>query len=245
MDFNHTTGEVTPLADDAGVLTYAGAYSGNSYGDVPYGVEFSPTGRALYISTAEGAITYIYQYYVYNYHVPVQSSEKKVANLTSSGREFAMLQFAYDGRIYGATNEGQDYLCVIDRPDNYLSADYGGECAYTLNAVDLTGTPTYCDAGLPMYPNDFFNQCCGFRFLGVSVIAPTTTISTDGRIIIAGYGGSGEYSYNVRKTGDAWGDWQESGLFNGFNEGLYEVRVQDTVYGCEINVFVTLDSSHP
>jgi gliding motility-associated-like protein len=107
-----------------------------------YGIEFSPDGNKLYIST--GGL----EYKLWQYDLTVETEEaiNQSAELIATGNHFAM-QLAPDGKIYIA-KENRDYLSAILSPNlQGLSCNYS---EYEINLQDgmsLMGLPNF----LPFY----------------------------------------------------------------------------------------------
>jgi len=107
-----------------------------------YGIEFSPDGNKLYIST--GGL----EYKLWQYDLTVETEEaiNLSAELISSGNHFAM-QLAPDGKIYIA-KENRDYLSAILSPDlQGLSCNYSEYEIDLQSGISLMGLPNF----LPYY----------------------------------------------------------------------------------------------
>ena len=154
LDFNPNTGVVS---NPSTFYTNAGLNRSN------YGVEFSPSGNFLYITS----INRIYQYDLAA--SDVLGSSYLVYN-TNLGNHFGALQLGPDGKIY-VSNVAQSSLGVINNPD--LA---GVNCNFNLDAVSLA--PNYAFRGLPQFVQSYFNV--GFNItntcLGdVTAFTPTNT----------------------------------------------------------------------
>ncbi len=128
-----------------------------------YGIEFSPDGRLLYVSTG-GSAYELWQYDLTLANVALVNQE---AVLIATGNNFAMQQ-ALDGKIYIA-KENRPYLNRIVFP-NLLGTD----CNFEEDAIYLAGGES--KMGLPNFQQSFFlepsfsvsNTCfgdsCRFHF---------------------------------------------------------------------------------
>jgi gliding motility-associated-like protein len=109
-----------------------------------YGVEFSPSGRLLYISNEETAD--VLQYDLDAADIPASAVE-----ITGDDGAFfsgGALQLAPDGKIYYSCSTATA-LSVINAPDSI-----GTACSYTANAIDLGGR--MCTYGLPPFIQSWF-----------------------------------------------------------------------------------------
>ncbi len=109
---------------------------------VPYGVEFSPGGRFLYIG-ARAPRTQIIQYDLQGQNIERSSYSLSEAGIANPGN----LQLAPDHKIYIASGD-QIYLQVINSPDSL-----GKSCGYLPQGFDLQGKA--CSIGLPNFPTFF------------------------------------------------------------------------------------------
>ncbi len=124
--FDNATGRVTERLADFSEPA-AGANDFNFYG-----VEFSPSGGRLYISTRKGP----YQVLQYDLCAPNIAATRTVVG--SSTNQFGTLQLGPDGRIYAAKNSDA-WLGVIQNPEGL-----GTTCTYREQGLNLTGrTSTY------------------------------------------------------------------------------------------------------
>ncbi|WP_047415859.1 T9SS type B sorting domain-containing protein [Cellulophaga sp. Hel_I_12] len=123
-----------------------------------YGVEFSPSGKILYLSETESFVE-IQNMYQYNLEAAdIAASETIIGNGAYIGYT---LQLAIDGKIYGLVS-GTPFLFSIENP-NVL----GVGCNFIYNSVDLNGRIGM--AGLPPFIQSFFridditaeNTCLG------------------------------------------------------------------------------------
>ena len=130
--FNNITGE---LSDPILITGLANAY----------GIEFSPSGNVLYVSTASGQLV---QYSLLTWNANAIVSSKYVINTQA--------------QLYGSLQLGPDYMVYLARDNSYYLArielpnSMGSSCIYNPTAVYLNGRK--CEAGLPqtyMYKTGF------------------------------------------------------------------------------------------
>ena len=148
--FNSFTGEVS----DEKVLPV---------GDKPYGIEFSPDSKFLYVSfIPEDNLPVTKQLRQYDTslsnELAVYESERNVitsaeAGFIPEGAHLAAMQLGPDDRIYVATT-GQNKISVITNPNGL-----GSTCQFKARTVDLGGTVSRF--GLPM----FFQQKLSFDLI--------------------------------------------------------------------------------
>lgn len=141
---------------------------------LPFGVEFSPDSRYLYITTQNPDIDGTGQIYQFD----VQNIEDSALFVSSKirigiGKEREGIQLASDGRIYvaGLTSVGEtEYLGVINDPwKNGLSCDYQDSAVYLVPGLSTYSLPSIltdylyrftfegaCE-GEPFYFNQYFN----------------------------------------------------------------------------------------
>ena len=138
FNFNTKTGEVTDL-------------SPSFRNSIPnaYGIEFSPNGNYLYVSSwySEGKL---YQFDLKATNIT--ASKKIVGSTVPSGAEqnincFGALQLAADGKIYVAKNQ-QGSLGVINNPND-------ATCNFVDNSFDLKGKKS--ELGLPTFIQSYFS----------------------------------------------------------------------------------------
>lgn len=112
------------------------------------GLEFSPDGRFLYVTTLpQCEQTELYQYDISSYKKSDIESSRK---LIGTGYAIGMLQRGPDNRIYvGQRNPANcnfhSYMGVINNPNSSGSA-----CGFVLNAINLGTKSTW--QGLPQFP---------------------------------------------------------------------------------------------
>ncbi len=142
FDFNNSTGEITNTFKDT-----------RFPGQLPYGVEFSPNNKLLYISTwkANGKL--------YQYDLEAGTPED-ILNSRKEIHSFSglvgALQLGPDNKIYAARNN-QNYLSSISKPNTP-----GNGCQFKENGVALAGrTSRY---GLPPFVQSFFSLNVAFFY---------------------------------------------------------------------------------
>ena len=105
--FNANTGVVSDL------ISLQDYFDDTWYDMEPYGVEFSPNGKVLYVSTRGG----ILQFDISNYeHDAIVNSAVRLGGVNTSTPFFGAIQLAIDGKIYCARYGGQ-FLDVIHEPN--------------------------------------------------------------------------------------------------------------------------------
>jgi len=115
-----------------------------------YGLEFSPDGNLLYMSTGGKN----YRLWQYNLTRKTELEINECAILLAEGNHFAM-QLAPDGKIYIAKHN-RDYLSTINFPKKS-----GFDCEYQEHAISLQGNNSLM--GLPNFMASLFYQP-GFSF---------------------------------------------------------------------------------
>ena len=144
--FNNSTGKLSSIID----LSHPSL-------KFPYGVEFSPNGKYLYVSEARGNGSSLYQYDIQNYNLT--SITNSQVYLGSNSNYFGATQLGPDGRIYVA-RYADSYLGVISNPNAK-----GGNCDFKLSGFWLGGRTSFY--GLPTFYNQLVtniiagNSCQG------------------------------------------------------------------------------------
>jgi hypothetical protein len=140
FDFDNSTGTVSNAFMDANL------------GGEPYGIEFSPNNRFLYVNTWKSNPGQV----LYQYDLEAGTPNDIVdSRKTIAGGANGALQLGPDNRIYVATASG-GYLGRINFPNNEGSA-----CNYEAGAVYLEGRQ--CMWGLPPFVQSFFSFNAGFN----------------------------------------------------------------------------------
>lgn len=137
LKFNSTTGQATDP-----IVIQCTHPDSNAPG-WPYGIEFSPNQKHMYISGKNA----IFQYTISEYD-SATIAESKFIIYKDSFYYGTALQLGPDQKIY---NNNGEFLNVINEPNNE-----GIACDFEMNAVDLLGR--YSGFGLPNFlPNTFYN----------------------------------------------------------------------------------------
>lgn len=105
-----------------------------------YGLEFSPSGKLLYVAEVNGNI--------YQYDLEAPDIGGTELNISGDITDTGALQLAIDGKIY-CTNNEKPYLSVIHNPDIR-----GMGCQYEFNVLDLGSRLGYL--GLPPFIQSYF-----------------------------------------------------------------------------------------
>ncbi len=105
--------------------------------DLVYGLEFSPTGRFLYVSGARS----IFQFDLQARNV---AQSRVLLETSQLYGDASQLQLAPDGKIYAARH-GQPYLGIVQQPDQA-----GQACRYEPETLSLR-TGSICNTGLPNF----------------------------------------------------------------------------------------------
>jgi gliding motility-associated-like protein len=111
----------------------------------PYGIEFSPQSKKLYIS-ADGTV---YQYDLESTNIPASSTAIAFTSGTA-------MQLGPNGKIYKTVN-GSASLDVINSPE-----ETGAACNYSYNAVTLQ-SGTYGVFGLPPFITSLFSAAISYE----------------------------------------------------------------------------------
>jgi gliding motility-associated-like protein len=184
MDFNNATGAASNRID----------ITNPKIDNYTYGVEFSPNGKLLYGTTADGPRGLIlnnlamdtfrlFQFDLTSANATtignsctILASHRSLAYMNYSFY-FGALQVAPDGKIYSA-NPADTYLGVVQAPDVP-----GTNCNYVINGVDLKGRISgmglpnmLADYALPKYDTVIKNTCTN----GYAVLCDGTRITKNG-----------------------------------------------------------------
>lgn len=132
--FNANTGVVSDL------ISLQDYFDNTWYDMEPYGVEFSPNGKVLYVSTRGG----ILQFDISNYeHDAIVNSAVRLGGVNTSTPFFGAIQLAIDGKIYCARYGGQ-FLDVIHEPNILgLAANYEEQGISLGSRRSLLGLPPF------------------------------------------------------------------------------------------------------
>jgi len=181
--------------------------------DSPYGLEFSPSGNLLYVSTNDNRL----------YQIDVSGDSLKAANsileiegvlTASTSIKYGQLQLGRDGKIYIAQNDSL-YLSSIDSPDTK-----GTGCAFKENSIYLGGHKSLY--GLPNFNQSYFyNPSIDFSY---DLDCRSNTIHFKGKDTF----GAISFNYQITDTStkqlisNIMGKEDTSFVFA--NTGIYEVR---------------------
>ncbi len=140
LDFNNSTGVLSNDLEDNNFQVYS---SGG-----PYGVEFSPNGKLLYISEWKDG----HKIFQYNLKAgspqAILDSRVIVGTVGQNDDPIGAIQLAPDNRLYIA-RQNHDYLSRINSPNTI-----GVNCGFQADAMNLAGRQsTY---GLPPFVQSFF-----------------------------------------------------------------------------------------
>jgi gliding motility-associated-like protein len=124
MDFNNQTGELTNSKTIT--VTPSWNYPLSFHDTGPYGVEFSPSGKYLYVSSTYDvqpsgyAFGHIHQFDVSSNTVTTIQASRVLIDSTRQLPGFAGMQLASNGKIYIATYT--EYLSCVNNPESQGSA---------------------------------------------------------------------------------------------------------------------------
>jgi gliding motility-associated-like protein len=142
LDFDNTTGQLSnpiQLSNFSEDIIYG---TGS-----PYGLEFSPNGRFLYVSEEiYNGTSHLYQYDLQTGLENDINSSRLIIGNSYGPHSYGALQIGPDKKIYIARNDVQ-YLGVINQPDNE-----GNSCQYDELGVYLDGKTS--EMGLPVFISD-------------------------------------------------------------------------------------------
>lgn len=151
FDFDASTG----MLSNQKIIAYFPSQSATSIG--PYGCEFSPDSKLLYISEIDPVndVSRIHQYNVtLGTAQAIGNSDYIVAE--TYGVQYAAIQQAIDGKVYIAQQNAEG-LSVISNPN-----EIGAGCNFSANSVDLGGKSSYY--GLPPFIQSYFFARNVFRY---------------------------------------------------------------------------------
>jgi len=136
-----------------------------------YGLEFSPSGKLLYVSDYKTNTIYQYDISLHNADT-IKATEKLIKAVTNT-HSIGALQLAPNGKIYIAQNELR-FLGVINNPDKY-----GDSCDYVREGVFLgEGNGVRSRLGLPNLNQSLYNldvridykETCQHQVLGLRAL---------------------------------------------------------------------------
>lgn len=196
----------------------------------PYGVEFSPKSRKLYVSTnnyvTNRGVSYFEGSNVYQFNLESASILNSKVEIHSSSTLLAgALQLALDGKIYRAkrkvdTQQGESSLAAITKPE----LD-GAEASYVNNAVSLA-SGSYSNYGLPPFISSSFILTFDYEF---------TCIGDETHFFITS---EDPYDTLVWDFGDGTTSTDPEPYHRYANPGEYEVTLTTTFNGFEAKPLV-------
>lgn len=164
-NFDNSTGQVSHIVSDNDYTSPGGWDPGG-----PYGVEFSPNSKLLYISEWKENRK-IYQYDLSsNDPTTILNSRVVVASVGQSSDPIGALQLGPDNRLYIARDQC-NHLSRINQPNVV-----GDGCDFTENAVNLAGKNSRW--GLPPFIQSFFYLSADFYWDEPSCTGYTTQFYT-------------------------------------------------------------------
>jgi gliding motility-associated-like protein len=121
--------------------------------DYPYGIEFSPNSKLLYVTVSEfNSVDVFVKSYLQQYNLENSNAASSLKIISDSRNVAGALQLAMDGKIYRAGYESfkkGSAISVINKP-NAL----GSTCNYSHNTVNLGGPDA--QIGLPIFVQSIF-----------------------------------------------------------------------------------------
>lgn len=163
FDFNSTTGILSnPKVLVSPFINYGSIYSPI----VPYGVEFSPNSKILYVSSFFNAIS------IYQFDLTTSNIATSKFDIIQTSNQLGAMQLGPDHKIYIAPNNSLS-LSVINNPNTM-----GLGCNYQEYAISLGGYTHRSEFGLPSFNQSLFlNNEIEFQN---TCLGNTTTISLSG-----------------------------------------------------------------
>ena len=169
-DFNNATGAITnPIK-----LTHPEF-------DKPFGVEFSPNGKLLYLAGVQ-TVPILFQA---NLDLPsVQEIQNSIQIIGQTvGQYFGAMQYAPDGKIYIARNN-RPFLAVIQNPN-----ELGAECNFVDGGFQLNAERSR--AGLPNLISSYFHE---FPVVNLTLENDTFCVTDTNILLSGGFPEGGQYS---------------------------------------------------
>ena len=149
------TVEIFDFDDETGLVS--NAILDDDYEPKPYGIEFSPDSKVLYVTASGGLInSYLYQYDL-TAGSPQEILDSRTEINFSENYWMDALQLAPDGRIYIA-GTARLYLARINNPN-----EPGSGCDFEKDAIYLE--LRLAGAGLPPFIQSIFNIGADFTFI--------------------------------------------------------------------------------
>jgi len=126
--------------------------------DIPYGIEFSPSGEVLYVSRfAGGNNTYISSFDITAGVGSIAATMQDFLVGVNATAEYSGLIKGRDGKIYGSRN-GYSHLITLETPENYMNPN--------LTIPGYDPTPGLAIIGMPnmsyyYHPDNFIDTLAG------------------------------------------------------------------------------------
>lgn len=155
--------EVFDFDNSSGIISNPKKITGFN-GSGPYGVEFSPNGRLLYVNVAQSDEIFANQENLYQIPLPVSTGDIADRGLILAQSYRGALQCAPDGKIYHPDN---GTLFAINHPDTV-----GVGCDYQLIPPPLNRVSAYF--GLPNFIQSYFREHLTLSAVGNCTSALTT-----------------------------------------------------------------------
>lgn len=172
----------------------------------PYGIEFSPDSKLLYVNTWKNkGGRFLYQYDLEAGTISDIIASKYVV---ASGTEGA-IQIAPDNRIYVAMN-GSSSLSRINQPNTY-----GAECNFELGTISLAGRTSRW--GLPPFIQSFFSFNASFYYDKPCFTIPTQfyeNSSQEPDSVLWNFGDADSGDDNFSTLNDPTHLYSKTGLFS-------------------------------
>lgn len=165
FNFDNSTGIITYLVTDNNYAAPTGYDPGG-----PYGVEFSPNSKRLYIGEWK-TNRKIHQYDLSSGDPTTILDSRQVVASVGQGRDpIGALQLGPDNRLYIARQQSP-YISRINQPNTL-----GTDCGFTDNAVNLSGRQSRY--GLPPFIQSFFFLSADFFWDEPACFGTTTQFYT-------------------------------------------------------------------
>jgi len=146
--------EVFYFDNNTGIVSHPTQIFAKNNNTYCYGIEYSPDGNMLYLSTRGAA----YNIWQYNLHETNETEFNNNAVKIVTGNNFSM-QLAPNGKIYIAS-ENRNYLNTINKPNKPGSeCDFEKEAVIFAQSTSLMGLPNFVQSWLYMPSFDVLNTC--------------------------------------------------------------------------------------
>lgn len=209
-DFNNTNGNVnnqqTLLIDE-----------------YPYGVEFSPNSKLLYITSSifDTDDSFMHSN-IYQYDLEANNVQNSQNTVNTSQNVAGALQLAIDGKIYRAGYPAYGdgtHLSIINAPN-----ELGNNCNYSHNSLNLNGRKAYL--GLPPFIQSIFKYTFEYEFTCLGDQTHFFVTSED------------PYDTLLWDFGDGTTSDQEDTFHTYQNPGIYNVSLILSINGIEYDPFL-------